>query len=115
MGNTPALPTNENGTERIKLSHSFSGALRQFSYWIANGTVGLPLLDNIDYISVFRKEPSLLETAYAIFANTIEMDEAGNVLNGKYAERRAAQYIRRYCDPSYEVIPPFEDYEVELY
>ena len=51
----------------MKLSQSFSGALRQFSYWIANGTVGYPLLKGIDYISVFRVEPSLLETAYAIF------------------------------------------------
>lgn len=29
----------------MKLSHSFSGSLRQFSYWIANGTVGYPLLE----------------------------------------------------------------------
>ena len=31
----------------MKLSQSFSGALRQFSYWIANGTVGYPLLEGI--------------------------------------------------------------------
>jgi len=50
----------------MKLSKSFRGALRQFSYWIANGTVGNPLLEGIDYISVFREEPSLLEAAYAV-------------------------------------------------
>ena len=100
----------------MKLSHSFSGTLRRFSYWIANGTVGYPLLEGIDYISAFREEPSLLETAYAIFANNIEMDEDGNVLNAKYAEQRAAQYIRKYCDPTYEPTPSFDGSdEVELY
>jgi len=99
----------------MKLSNSFSGALRQFSYWIANGTVGMPLLENIDYIDVFKREPSLLEQAYAIFANNIEMDENGVVLNAKYAENRAAQYIRQYCDRDYSVDKPFEDWEVKLY
>ena len=99
----------------MKLSNSFSGALRQFSYWIANGSAGYPLLENIDYISIFREEPSLLEQAYAIFANNIEMDENGTVLNAKYAEKRAAQYIRQYCDNSYVDYKPFEDWETELY
>ena len=31
----------------MKISHSVSGAVRQFSYWIANGTVGYPLLEEI--------------------------------------------------------------------
>lgn len=100
----------------MKLSRSFSGALRTFSYWIANGTVGYPLLEGIDYISVFREEPSLLESAYAVFANNIELDENGTVLNAKYAEQRAAQYIRQYCDPTYIVEPSFADSdECELY
>jgi len=99
----------------MKLSNSFSGALRQFSYWIANGTAGMPLLENIDYIDAFKKEPSLLEQAYAIFANNIKMDNNGVVLNAKYAEKRAAQYIRQYCDKSYSVDKPFEDWEVALY
>lgn len=51
----------------MKLSHSVSGAVRQFSYWIANGTVGYPLLEGIDYFDEFRECPSLLETVYAIF------------------------------------------------
>lgn len=50
-----------------KLSNSFSGALRTFSFWIANGTVGFPLLEDIDYSCIFD-EPSALEQAYAIFA-----------------------------------------------
>lgn len=97
-----------------KLSHSFSGALRTFSFWIANGTVGLPLLQGIDYSCIFE-DPSALERSYAIFANVIEMDDQGTVLNAKYAERRAAQYIRSYVDSSYQVEPEFEDWEIELY
>jgi hypothetical protein len=97
-----------------KLSHSFSGALRTFSFWIANGTVGLPLLQDIDYSRIFE-EPSALEQTYAIFANVIEMDDKGSVLNAKNAERRAAQYIRSYVDSSYHVESEFEDWELSLY
>lgn len=56
----------------MKLSHFFSGALRLFSYWIANGTVGYPLLEGIDYISVFREKPSLLETTYIFLRITLK-------------------------------------------
>lgn len=98
-----------------KLSHEFSGALRTFSFWIANGTVGLPLLENVDYKQTMIEEPGMLEQVYAIFANVIEFDEEGVPLNAKYAEYRAAQYIRSYCDPNYVVTPPFEVWEQELY
>lgn len=98
----------------MKLSHSFRGVLRQFSYWIANGTAGYPLLEGIDYISVFKEEPSLLEGAYAVFANNIEMDDEGTVLNAKYAEL-GAQYIRLYCDPNYVPAPDLDDHECVLY
>ena len=97
-----------------KLSNSVSGALRTFSFWIANGSVGYPLLDKIDYKCIFE-EPSALEAAYAIYANVLEFDEDGQVLNAKHAEKRAAQYIRSYVDRHYEVIPPFENWEVSLH
>ncbi len=97
-----------------KLGNSFSGALRTFSYWIANGTVGYPLLEGIDYSCIFE-EPSALEQAYAIYSNVIEMDDDGNVINAKYAETRAAQYIRSYVDSTYTIEPPLEDWEVALH
>jgi hypothetical protein len=97
-----------------KLSHSTSGAIRLFSFWLANRTVGLPLLDKIDYSAIFE-EPSALEQTYAIFANLLELDADGTVLNAKHAERRAAQFIRSYVDETYRVDPPFEDWEVALY
>jgi hypothetical protein len=97
----------------MKLSTSFSGALRTFSYFMASGTHDD--LTGIDYLYLFGKEPSAIEQVYAIYANVIELDESGRVINAKYAERRALQYLRQYCDPDYEVEPPFEDWELELY
>lgn len=100
----------------MKVSHSVSGAVRQFSYWIANGTVGYPLLEGVDYIEAFRESPSLLETAYAVFMNNLEMDGDGRVLNAKYAEKRAAQYIKQWCVGGYTADPPFDGTgETELY
>lgn len=98
-----------------KLSFSFSGTLRTFSYWVANGTLGHEILEGIEYRSVLMKEPSSLEQVYAIFANVIELDDAGDVVNAKYAERRAAQWLRHYIDPTYEVLPRIEQWELELY
>jgi hypothetical protein len=89
--------------------------LRTFSYWVATGSVGHPLLDGIEYRQVMLAEPSLMEQAYAIFANVIEFDQRGIPVNAKYAEYRAAQWIRRYCDAGYQVVPPFESWEVELH
>jgi hypothetical protein len=80
----------------------------------ANGTVGLPLLEGTDYSRIFR-EPSALERTMAIYANVLRVDESGQVLNPKAAERRAAQWIRSYVDRTYTVDPPFENWEVELH
>lgn len=97
----------------MKLSNSFSGALRTFAYFIASGTHYQ--LNGIEYLDLFGEEPSAIEQAFAIFANVIELDENGNVLNAKYAEKRAVDYIRSYCDPKFKVEPPYEDWETELY
>lgn len=97
----------------MKLSPHFSGALRTFTYFMASGTHYN--LAGIDYISLYGKEPSAIEMTFAIFANVIEMDETGRVLNAKYAGERATDYLRSYCDPSYEVQPPYEDWETRLY
>jgi len=95
------------------LTHSVSGALRTFSYWIANGSVGHPLLQGVDYSCIFS-EPSALEQAYAIFANVLEIDEGGRVVNARHAERRAAQYILSYVTGR-QPEPDFADWEVALY
>ena len=97
----------------MKLSNSFSGALRTFAYFMASGTQYT--LEGIDYLALYGEEPGAFEMVFAIYANLIEMDENGNVLNAKYAEKRATDYLRSYCDPSFEVSPPYEDWEIELH
>jgi hypothetical protein len=97
----------------MKISHSFSGALRTFAHFLASGKHYL--LEGVDYIKLYGKDPSAIEQAFAIFANVIEMDETGKVLNAQYAEKRATDYIRSFCDPKYKVVPPFEDWEISLY
>lgn len=99
----------------MKVSKYVCGAVRQFSLWFAKGTLGYPLLKGIDYTGeVLKEESSFVEQAFAIFMNNLEVAEDGNVLNYKYCENRAAQYIRRYFDSSYTVEPPFEKWEIEL-
>ena len=66
-------------------------------------------------MELFGNEPSAIEQAFAIYANVIELDIKGNVLNAKYAEKRAVDYIRSYCDPTFKVEPPYEDWEIELH
>ncbi|MDO8331633.1 MAG: hypothetical protein Q7T36_14300 [Fluviicoccus sp.] len=97
----------------MKLSNSFSGALRTFAYFMASGTHCM--LEGIDYLALYGEEPSAIEMVFAIFANVIELDENGEVLNFTYAQKRATDYLRSYCEPTYEVFPPYEDWELSLY
>lgn len=96
-----------------RLSKSVSHAIRMFAFWLANGTVGLPILQGIDYTCIFS-EPSALEQAFAIFANVLELDETGEVVDGKRAELRAAQWIHCYCTGE-PMDPPLEGWEQALY
>jgi hypothetical protein len=95
------------------LSPSVRGAIHQFAFWVANRSVGLPVLEGVDYACIFE-EPSAMQIAFAVFANVLEVDAAGVVTNEKIAERRAAQWIREYCDETYSAEPPFEAWEEEL-
>jgi len=74
-----------------------STAVRQFAFWVANKSVGYPLLNNTDYSNIIN-EPSALEMTFAIFMNNLELDGDGKVLNRDYAGKRAAQYIKSYFD-----------------
>ena len=97
----------------MKLSDDFSGALRTFAYFMASGTHFM--LEGVDYLSLYGEEPSAIEMAFAIFANVIELDEQGKVANFAHAQKRATDYVRAYCDPSFSVDPPFEEWEVTLH
>lgn len=100
-------------TSMQHLSHSFSGALRTFAYFMASGTQYT--LEGIDYLDLYGNDPSAIEQVYAIFANVLQLDETGCVTNAHYAQRRATDYLRAYCDPSFKVEPPYEDWEVALH
>ncbi|GHU21597.1 hypothetical protein FACS1894172_07560 [Spirochaetia bacterium] len=97
----------------MQLSESFVGALRTFSYFMASGTHYQ--LNGINYLELYGNEPSAIEQAYAIYANVIRMNKNGTVINAKYAEKRATDYIKNYCDKTYKIDPPFEEWEVELH
>ncbi len=72
-------------------------------------------LEGIDYLFLYGNEPSAIEQVFAIYVNVIELDENGKVLNAKYAEKRATDYLRVYFDPNFEVKPAYEDWEIALY
>jgi hypothetical protein len=97
----------------MKLSNSFSGALRTFAYFMSSGTHYM--LEDVDYLSLYGSDPGAIEQAYAIFVNVLELDESGQVLNAQHAQKRATDYVRGYCDRTYKVSPPFEAWEMELY
>jgi hypothetical protein len=90
-------------------------SLRFFAFFLANGTVDVDLLDGFDYRPALFQFGSPLEQVFAIYANVLEVDENGEVLNDGDAQYRAAQWIRRHCDPGYEVDPPFQPWETELH
>jgi hypothetical protein len=57
-----------------------------------------------------------METCFAIFANVLELDEQGEPVNERHAERRAAVWLYRYCTghlPPGE--PDFEPWECRLH
>jgi hypothetical protein len=108
MGSVPPMSTH--------VSRGTSGAIRRFAGWVARGSVGYPLLEGIDYWDELRDSPSQMETCFAIFANVLELDEEGEPVNEKHAERRAALWILEYVTgeiPAGE--PPLEPWECELY
>ena len=60
----------------MKLSNSFSGALRTFAYFMSSGNHFM--LKGVDYLPLYGKEPSAIEQVYAIFANVLEFEECGS-------------------------------------
>ncbi|MFE1315717.1 hypothetical protein [Streptomyces sp. NPDC058755] len=98
------------------LSRGASGAIRRFAGWVARGSVGYPMLEGIDYWEVQRESPSQMEICFAVFANVLELDERGEPVNEKHAERRAAAWLYGYCTgklPPGE--PDIEPWECELH
>jgi hypothetical protein len=96
-----------------RLNPDCRAVMNHFVYSMVNGLLGYPLLESIDYRPVLMEEGSAAEQATAIFCNVLELDIDGSPINANEAEIRAAQYIRAYCDRTYKVNPPFEDWEID--
>ncbi|WP_205304624.1 DUF7677 family protein [Nonomuraea montanisoli] len=90
-------------------------SLRLFAYYLANGTIDVDLLDGVDYRPALFQFGSPLEQVFAIYCNVLQVDANGEVLNEADAQYRVAQWIRAYCDQSYQVEPPFQAWETELH
>ena len=97
----------------MRVSNDFSGALRTFARFIVDGSHYM--MNGYEYLDVFRDEGTSTEIVFAIFANVIEMDEAGTVLNFTYAQKRATDYLKNYIDPSYKISPPLQVWESEVF
>lgn len=90
-----------------------SGAIRTFVYFLASGTHFR--LTGVDYLYLYGNEPSAVEKTIAIFVNILAWDDQGKITNLKHADQRATDYLRSYCDSSFTMEPPLEDWEGNLY
>ena len=77
-----------------QLSDDVRSVFRFFAFYLANGTLVIELLEDIDYRSVVVAYGSGLEQVLAIFANVLDFDEAGQVTNYADADYRADQWIK---------------------
>jgi hypothetical protein len=63
------------------LPRDVRSSLRFFAFFVANGTLAVDLLGDIDYRSELVDTGSNLEMVFAVFANVLEVDESGQVTN----------------------------------
>lgn len=73
------------------------------------------MISDLDYRTLCADEPSAMEQVYAIFANVLEFEADGRVTNFAHAQRRATDYLRKYLEKDFEVVPPYQDWELELH
>lgn len=101
-----------------RLSPNLSAEIRLFAFYLSNGSLSSfcedVLSDDFDFDRVLY-EPSILEQVFAVFANSLEIDECGKALNIPHVYRRVSQFIRMSFDRTYVVEPPFESWETALH
>lgn len=97
-----------------RLPDDVRSAIHYFTLRLTNGTLTPELLNGTDYLPYLNDPGSELEMAFAIFTNVLDINENGLVTNTDAAHRRAAQWIRARCDPSYRIDPPLQAWETEL-
>jgi hypothetical protein len=104
-------------TENAKpIPENLIAVIRYFSFWLGNRTLDpkiLPLTGE-DYRPWIVQYGSDLEMIYTVFLRNLTIDSSGAVHGADHAARRAAQWIRRYCDATYVVDPPFSEEEERL-
>ena len=95
------------------LPASVRAAVCDFAYALGNGMLdGNGLLRDIDYRPDFAKNSNELQLVFAVYTNTLQVDDAGRVTNADTAARRAAAVVRRFHQPSFVIEPPLADWEV---
>lgn len=77
------------------LSTGTVAAFSRFALWVANSSVGHPLMEGTDYSDVLS-DPSCMEQVFAVFGNVLRLDADGEPLNFRHAQRRVALYLYRY-------------------
>ena len=74
------------------------------------------MLEGIDHVPLYGNEPSAIEQVYAIFANVLELDEKGQVLNAHSAQKRRRTTLGHIVIPTSKLDPPYEEnWETKLH
>jgi transposase len=97
-----------------RLPADIRSAFHYFTKRFADGTLAPEILHGIDYLPHRHAAGPDLEIPITIFTNILNIDENGTVTNTDAAHRRAAQWIRASCDPTYQIDPPLQPWETEL-
>lgn len=98
------------------IPHGVRHHIRFFAFIVANGSLRVDEYGDLgDYRPALMEFGSPLEQLFAVFTNVLQLGPDGEPVNSGDATRRAAQYLRGYLDRTYEVTPPFEDWELELH
>lgn len=98
-----------------RLPTSVRAAVSDFAFALGNGTLDSNgLLRGVDYRPELHRNPNGLQLVFAVFTNTLDVDDNGKVTNAGVATRRAAQVVRRYAEPGFRIDPQLADWEVAL-
>ena len=69
---------------------------------------------SLDYFADLRRS-SQKDVLPGPFTRGLLIDERGEPTNTEHAYYRAAQCVKQWCVPGYEVDPPFAGWETELH
>jgi hypothetical protein len=103
-------------TAMAPISEGLRAELRFFAFYLANQTLYVDEFGDLgEYWPSSADTGSALEMIFSVFMNNLDIGPDGQPMNSDHATRRAAQYIRQYCQGGTEADPPFEDWQTELH